>query len=47
MEAPGSLSLGFNINVLPVAVARGIVQRGIMAGKLKGAILYLLIRSLK
>lgn len=31
-EAPGSRSLGFRIKVLPVAIAIGIVQSGIIAG---------------
>mmetsp|Transcript_35611 Transcript_35611/g.84315 ORF Transcript_35611/g.84315 Transcript_35611/m.84315 type:complete len:240 (-) Transcript_35611:520-1239(-) len=38
IPAPGTFSEGLNIMVLPVAVARGNIQRGIIAGKLKGAI---------
>jgi hypothetical protein len=34
MEAPGSLSDGFKTKVFPVAMARGNIQRGIIAGKL-------------
>ena len=37
MQADGSLSLGFMMNVLPQIMAMGNIQRGIMAGKLKGA----------
>jgi hypothetical protein len=33
---PGSFSLGFNIIVLPVVIAKGIIHKGIMQGKLKG-----------
>ena len=36
MEAPGVLSEGFKMMTLPVAMAIGRLQRGIMAGKLKG-----------
>mmetsp|Transcript_12651 Transcript_12651/g.25028 ORF Transcript_12651/g.25028 Transcript_12651/m.25028 type:complete len:242 (-) Transcript_12651:288-1013(-) len=34
---PGTRSEGLRTKVLPVAMARGNIQRGIMAGKLKGA----------
>lgn len=34
---PGTRSDGLRTNVFPVAMARGNIQRGIMAGKLKGA----------
>ena len=34
--APGSFSDGFRIMVLPHTAAMGNIQRGIMAGKLKG-----------
>jgi hypothetical protein len=34
----GTFSLGFRTNVFPQAIARGNIQRGTMAGKLKGVI---------
>ena len=34
----GSCSEGFNINVLPQAIAIGNIHKGIMAGKLNGVI---------
>ena len=37
MQAVGSLSLGFMMYVLPQMSAMGNIHRGIMAGKLKGA----------
>mmetsp|Transcript_21293 Transcript_21293/g.36560 ORF Transcript_21293/g.36560 Transcript_21293/m.36560 type:complete len:203 (+) Transcript_21293:1607-2215(+) len=37
MAAPGSFSDGLRTKVLPQVTARGNIQRGIMAGKLKGA----------
>lgn len=39
MAAPGSRSEGLRIRVFPVATAIGIVQSGIIAGKLNGAML--------
>ena len=36
MAAPGSLSEGFNMKVLPHAIASGNIHKGIMAGKLNG-----------
>jgi hypothetical protein len=39
MAAPGSRSLGLSTSVFPVAAANGIVHKGIMAGKLNGAML--------
>lgn len=36
MDAPGSFSEGFSTKVFPVVHAMGNIQRGIMAGKLKG-----------
>ena len=36
--APGSFSEGFSTKVLPAVTAMGNIQRGIMAGKLKGHI---------
>ena len=38
IAAPGSLSEGFKTYVLPHTLARGNIQRGIIAGKLKGVI---------
>jgi len=36
--APGTLSDGFKTKVLPQVIASGNIQRGIIAGKLNGAI---------
>ena len=38
MLVDGTLSLGFKINVFPKVIAKGIIHKGIIAGKLNGAI---------
>ena len=38
LEAPATFSEGFKTQVFPRVIAKGYIQRGIIAGKLKGQI---------